>query len=108
VNPHLVEAEESPRRGVEGEDPGLLEVPEVPIEDRTLAKILRSDDEERLITAEGISQVPKAQRGNDDQNAEIDRSDAPACYLGHSPGCHGDRWHRRGHAGATAPATRRR
>ena len=81
----FVEAEGAPGGPVESEDRGLLEVPEVSIQDGAVIEIQRREDEEGLVTPERIGQMPEAEHGDGGEEGESERP-VDACLLRHRGG----------------------
>lgn len=76
----LIEAEEAAAREEERENPGLLDVPEVAIEDPASRELLSADQEERLIADERIVAARPADQREDEERADerdrLERRDA--------------------------------
>lgn len=66
----LIEAEEAAAREEERENPGLLDIPEVAIEDTARRELLGADQEERLIADERIVAARPADQRDDEERAD--------------------------------------
>jgi len=67
VDAHLGEAERPSGHQVEHEDGGLLDIPDVSIEDRPVIHHPSEDGEERLVPHERVVEVDHTDGGNDQQ-----------------------------------------